>query len=159
MKSELREKNEVLGLRAHESIKLRIEKIIMTIINKDEINQNHKFINSWKMENLVSIQLLSSQYNVGTHFLICSSRFWSILWTGVTRQVSFKLSSFFFFTISRSKACNFSYSSSQVENMSKQNPITYIEQILHKSGKGIIDRMLCKNHPQKLRAENNSNSK
>ena len=55
-----------------------------------------------------------------SYFRIWSSLPWSLLWAGFTLQTIFRLSSLFFFTMSRNNVCSFSYSSSHVVNTSKQ---------------------------------------
>ena len=65
------------------------------------------------------------QWVHSSYFLIWSSLAWSLLWAGFTLHTIFKLSSLFFFTMSRNKVWSFSYSSSHVVNTSKQATIIY----------------------------------
>ena len=71
--------------------------------------------------------VLSHQHlnNNLTHFLIWSSRAWSLLCAGFTLHTIFILSSRFFFTMSLNKVCSFSYSSSQVVKTSKQETMIW----------------------------------
>jgi len=63
-----------------------------------------------------------------TYFRICSRRICRRLCCGLTRQASFKLSSFFFLRISLNSDCNFSYSSSHAWKISAQLHITWSHQ-------------------------------